>query len=204
MEAADVIILNKIDLSKGEQLDTAKVVVRSLNEKAELIETKFGELSPETIIGNVLCDSFEVDDGHSHSHDHDSDTHAHVHHSQEHLTGVSCSNTECTDASHMHSHSHDHSTDASCSDPSCTDSSHTHNHSHDHSKDGSCSDPTCTDASHSHSHSHNTSTDRLGLSSFVYKSSRTFDSKKLFLVLLTWPIPVMEELNLGLLSEDME
>ena len=46
VEAADVIILNKIDLSEGEQLDTAKIMVKSLNEEAEVIQTSFGELTP--------------------------------------------------------------------------------------------------------------------------------------------------------------
>ena len=211
VEAANVIILNKVDLSEGEQLETCKLVVRSLNEDAEMIETSFGEISPDKIIGKMLDDSKEVDDGHSHSNEHS------------HENKVACSEPDCTDSSHSHSHSHDHSSDASCTEPNCTDDSHSHthdhssdasftepscaddshshSHSHDHSAEGSCSDPGCTD-DHSHSHSHaSTSTDNLGISSFVYKSSRPFESKNLLKLLMNWPIPVMEELNLGQLTE---
>lgn len=93
VEAANVIILNKIDLSVGEQLETARMVVRSLNEKAEVAETKFGELTPDKIIGKVA-----VVNDHDHSHDHD------------------CSEPGCKDDSHSHSHSH---SSEECSDPGC-------------------------------------------------------------------------------------
>jgi G3E family GTPase len=42
------------------------------------------------------------------------------------------------------------------------------------------------------------------MSNFVYKSSKPFDSKKLFKVLMKWPVPVMEELNLGEMKELLE
>lgn len=228
VEAADVIILNKIDLSEGEQLDTAKVVVRSLNEDAELIETSFGELTPIKILGDIAKLEEEAkEDGHGHEHSHDhggscsdpectdaSHSHSHDHesscadpectdtsHSHSHDHASSCSDPDCSDASH--SHSHDHSSEA-CSDPGCTDASHSHSHSHDHSSE-SCSDPGCTDTSHSHSHDHKaTTTDSLGISNFVYKSSRPFDPRKLQKVLLSWPIPVMEELKLVELSKELE
>eukprot|EP00569_Conticribra_weissflogii_P009905 CAMPEP_0171365044 /NCGR_PEP_ID=MMETSP0879-20121228/4420_1 /TAXON_ID=67004 /ORGANISM="Thalassiosira weissflogii, Strain CCMP1336" /LENGTH=703 /DNA_ID=CAMNT_0011872539 /DNA_START=23 /DNA_END=2134 /DNA_ORIENTATION=- len=216
VEAANVIILNKIDLSEGEQLETARMVVRSLNEKAEVAETKFGELTPDKIIGKVA-----VVNDHDNSHDHDcsepgcmDDSHSLSHsHSSE-----SCSDPGCTED---HSHSHSHSTEAPCSDPGCTeDHSHSHphsevtcaepgctqdhSHSHSHSSE-SCRDPSCTeDHSHSHSHSRSTSTTNLGISNFVYKSSKPFDARKLQRLLMRWPIPVMEELNLVKLSEEIE
>lgn len=215
VEAADVIILNKIDLSEGEQLDTAKLVVRSLNEKAELIETKFGEMTPEKIIGEIAealkGDEKDDDDGHSHSHEHSSHDHSSCSdpectdtshsHSHDHASSEeSCSDPECTDTSHSHSHSH--SSEASCSDPDCTDSSHSH--SHEHSSEA-CTDPDCNDTSHSHSHDHRaTTTDSLGISNFVYKASRPFDPRKLQKLLMSWPIPVMEELKLVELSKELE
>ncbi|KAL9183687.1 hypothetical protein ACHAXT_004543 [Thalassiosira profunda] len=185
VEAADTLILNKIDLSKGEQLNTAKLVVRNLNKDAELIETAFGEMTPDKIIGNAFGTPVQLEDaGHSHSHDH----------------GASCSDPDCTDVSHSHAHEHG---EASCSEPECTDTSHSHSHSH---SSEACSDPDCSDTSHSHSHDHTatTSTDNLGISSFVYKSSRPFDARKLQRLLLTWPIPVMEELNLVELEKELE
>jgi len=229
VEAADVIILNKIDLSEGEQLETARLVVRSLNDNAELIETKFGEMTPEKILGNIAESPTEADDGHSHehsSHEHSdcsepectdtSHSHSHEHGSSE----ASCSEPDCDDTSHSHSNSH---SEEACSEPDCDDTSHSHSsshseeacadpdcsddshsHSHSHSEDA-CADPECSDTSHSHSHDHKaTTTDTLGISNFVYKSSRPFDPRKLQTVLMAWPIPVMEELNLGEFSKDLE
>ncbi|KAL7546719.1 hypothetical protein ACHAWF_010049 [Thalassiosira exigua] len=210
VESADVIILNKIDLSDGDQLDTAKLVVRGLNDNAEMIETQFGKMTPEKILGGIAK---VVDDEHD-------DGHSHEHSSHEHGT---CTDPDCTDASHSHSHSHEHSSEA-CSDPDCSDTSHSHSHSHSsetcadpectdsshshshsHSSEGDCTDPDCTDSSHSHSHDHQaTSTDNLGISNFVYKSSRPFDPRRLQRLLMTWPIPVMEELNLADLSRELE
>ncbi|KAL7535477.1 hypothetical protein ACHAXR_006511 [Thalassiosira sp. AJA248-18] len=207
VEAADVIILNKIDLSEGEQLDTARLVVRSLNEKAEFIETKFGEMTPDKIIGSVAERLKEVGDGHSHGHDHSShedsacsepgctDTshsHSHEHQSEE---------ASCSDPSHSHDHSH--SEEEACVDPGCSDTSHSHSHSH--SSESECVDPECTDTSHSHSHDHkSTAADSLGISNFVYKSSRPFEPRKLQKLLMNWPIPVMEELKLVELSKELE
>jgi len=176
VEAADVLILNKIDLSEGEQLDTARLVVRSLNKDAELIETKFGEMTPEKILGNIAESLKEVDDGHGHSHEHSShdssacsepdctdDSHSHSH---EQPSSEACTDADCSDTSH--SHSHDHSSEA-CTEPDCSDTSHSH--SHDHSSEA-CADPDCSDTSHSHSHDHKTTTiDSLGISNFVYKVS---------------------------------
>ncbi|KAL7468376.1 hypothetical protein ACHAXS_008601 [Conticribra weissflogii] len=214
VEAANVVILNKIDLSEGEQLETARLVVRSLNEKAEVVETKFGELTPDKIIGKVA-----VVEDHDHSHDHDcsqpgctDDSHSHSH-SHSH-SSESCSDPDCTED---HSHSHSHSAEATCTETDCTeDHSHTHSHSeatctepgctedHSHSSE-SCTDPTCTeDHSHSHSHSRSTSTTNLGITNFVYKSSKPFDARKLQRLLMKWPIPVMEELNLVKLNEEIE
>ena len=183
VEAADLLILNKIDLSEGEQLDTARLVVRSLNEKADMFETTFGEISPSKILGGIAESLQEVDEGHDHSHEHSSQ----------------CSDPDCKDTSH--SHSHDHSSE--CSDPDCSDTSHSHSHSH--SSEATCSDPDCDDTSHSHFHDHKaTATDSLGISNFVYKSSKPFDPRKLQKLLMSWPIPVMEELNLGEFSIELE
>ena len=208
MEAADVIILNKVDLSDEEQLDTAKLVVRSLNKNAEVFETKFGELSPMQIIGNVAKSFEETSTSHSHdrsSHDEHncsessfsdaSHSHAHEHSLSAQSTShshdqKSCEDSDCSDSSHGHSHVHDQA----CADPGCSDATHSHSHNHDES----CGDPDCRDSSHSHSHGHKaTTTANLGISNFVYKKSRPFDPRKLQRLLMTWPIPVMEELKLA-------
>mmetsp|Transcript_17965 Transcript_17965/g.28192 ORF Transcript_17965/g.28192 Transcript_17965/m.28192 type:complete len:634 (+) Transcript_17965:3-1904(+) len=216
VEAADIIILNKVDLSGGGQLETARVVARAINEKAELIETKFGEMTPDKILPlNCLVDTAETSHDHEHQHQtsdcadpectDESHGHSHSSHGHEHSSHSSeesaCTDPSCSDETHSHEHSHNHSSD--CSDADCNDPSHSHSHEHT----SSCSDPDCNDTSHSHSHDHQTSStavDSLGISNFVYKSSRPFDARKLQRVLNRWPIPVMEELNLVELSKELE
>lgn len=208
VEAADVIILNKIDLSDEEQLETAKLVVRSLNKNAELFETKFGELSPMQIIGSFSKSVQETsNDEHSHEHtSHDEhtcpdpgcsdDSHSHTH---EHASAAnsiehnhaqhSCEDPDCSGSSHSPDHAHDET----CANSDCGDSSHSHSHEHT-----ACGDPDCSDSSHSHTHEHKaTTTANLGISNFVYKKTRPFDPKKLQRLLMNWPIPVMEELKLA-------
>eukprot|EP00984_Skeletonema_dohrnii_P030810 scaffold22611_cov124-Skeletonema_dohrnii-CCMP3373.AAC.3 len=236
VEAADLIILNKVDLSEGGQLDTARLVVRAINEKAELIECSFGDMTPDKILPlDGLVDAVETSHDHehqhntsdcadpectdeSHGHEHSSHSHGHSSHSSE---DSDCTDPSCSDETHSHEHSHSHSSD--CSDPECNDTSHSHSHehtsdcsdpecndtshSHSHEHTSDCSDPECNDTSHSHSHDHQTSStavDSLGISNFVYKSSRAFDARKLQRVLNRWPIPVMEELNLVELSKELD
>ncbi len=212
VEAANIVILNKVDLSEGGQLETARLVARAINEKAELIETTFGEMTPDKILPlNGLVETSH-DHEHQHqssdcadpdctdeSHDHSHSSHAHEHsHSSE---GSSCTDPNCSDETHSHEHSHNHSSE--CSDANCDDPSHSHSHEHS----SSCSDPECNDTSHSHSHDHQTSStavDSLGISNFVYKSSRAFDARKLQRLLNRWPIPVMDELNLVELSKEVD
>ncbi|GFH50195.1 hypothetical protein CTEN210_06671 [Chaetoceros tenuissimus] len=100
--------------------------------------------------------------------------------------------------------------DEACNDPDCTED---HSHSHDHSADPTCTedhsaetcnDPACTDESHSHthshSHSHNTSTENLGITNFVYKRDRPFNPSRLLVALNMWPVPVVDTLDLGELT----
>lgn len=206
IEAADVLVLNKIDLAGEEQVKIASSMVKAMNEKAKVFEVNYGGISVRDVIGvpavsvveddTVDCKDPDCDDS-SHSHSHE---HAVAHErSHDHDDSSSCDDPTCDDPTHDHSHSHDH--DASCSDPTCNDPTHDHSHSHDH--DASCDDPTCNDPTHDHSHSHDhaTSADQLGISNFVYKRDRPFDSMRLLNVLYLWPVPVKEELDLELLAE---
>ena len=190
VEAADVLIINKIDLAGEEQVKVASELARTLNEKARMETVSFGKASTQEILKKLVSMDDEQEEKEAHSHDHE---HANA-----------CDDPECTDPSHSHSHSHSHDNEASsCSDPECTDTSHSH--SHDHSSDeATCSDPDCTDTSHSHSHSHSTSTDNLGIVNFVYKSDRPFNTLKLLTLLNQWPVPVKDDLDLSLLKEAQE
>jgi len=175
VEAADLLIINKIDLAGPEQVEIASSVARGLNAKADMQQVEFGRVSPTRIL-ELPKQKETVDKEHSHGHDHD------------------CTEPDCTDQSH--SHSHDNSA-VDCTDPGCTDESHSH--SHEHASD--CADPDCTDMSHSHSHSHNTSTDKLGIVNFVYKAAKPFNSERLMALLNNWPVPIKDTLDIELLKD---
>jgi G3E family GTPase len=50
VEAADVLIVNKVDLAGDEQVKVASALARSLNDKASLFETKFGDVSVRDVL----------------------------------------------------------------------------------------------------------------------------------------------------------
>jgi G3E family GTPase len=194
VEAADLILVNKVDMATEEETKVATSVAKAMNEKAEIIQVQFGKVSPRSMISLAMPSTSEA----SHDHDH---------------AGVDCKDVDCTDTSHSHSHDH------ACAEPACTDTSHSHTHdhsasdcadpgctdtSHSHSLDHSasdCADPGCTDTSHSHSHSHQTSMDNLGITSFVYKARTPFSAKRIMDLLSKWPVPIKETLDLGLIQD---
>ncbi len=49
-----------------------------------------------------------------------------------------------------------------------------------------------------------TSIDNLGITSFIYKANRPFNMRKLMAILNKWPVPIKEELDLGLLKAAVE
>lgn len=51
VEAADVLIVNKVDLAGEGQVKVASGLARSLNEKANLFETEFGDVSVKEVLG---------------------------------------------------------------------------------------------------------------------------------------------------------
>lgn len=213
VEAANLILVNKIDLATPEEVQVATKVARALNENAVLHEVKFGIISPKEILEmgttgvktgpmeNVKeekvakvevveaeCEEKDCTDT-SHSHNHDDHAEA------------ACEETDCTDTSHSHNHD-DHAAEAACEDTACTDSSHSHNHDDHKTDEEACIDPGCGDTSHEHSHSHSTSTDNLGITNFVYKAARPFQTSRLMALLNTWPVPIKDTLDIEGLSED--
>ena len=183
VEAADVLIINKVDLAEESQVKTASALAEKLNEKASLFEVSYGNVSQNALLGieDATKIEKEIDDAHSHDHSHEKSSNNH---------------------SHDHSHSHDHDTQA-CTDSDCNDPTHDHSHSHDHDGEA-CTDPECNDPTHDHSHSHDHGSlaeNHLGIVNFVYKSDRPFNARKLLGLLNTWPIPIKDELDLGQLSE---
>ena len=185
VEAADLLLVNKIDIAGGEQSKVATGVARGLNEKASVVETEFGRVDVKELLGKLLDQEVEETDsrnaGHSHEHSHEHSGHDHEHsHAHQH--------SEHEASSHSHDHG-DH-------EPECDHPSHSHSHSHEHSSD--CSDPECTDTSHSHSHDHAAlAENHLGITSFVYKTAVPFNTKRLMVLLNSWPIPIKDDLDLA-------
>eukprot|EP00550_Attheya_septentrionalis_P010782 CAMPEP_0198305572 /NCGR_PEP_ID=MMETSP1449-20131203/57972_1 /TAXON_ID=420275 /ORGANISM="Attheya septentrionalis, Strain CCMP2084" /LENGTH=600 /DNA_ID=CAMNT_0044008107 /DNA_START=90 /DNA_END=1892 /DNA_ORIENTATION=+ len=188
VESADLLLINKIDLAGPDQVAVATSLARELNSKAAIFEVAFGKVSSKDMLGNL------VEDSHEH---------------EEH---ADCSEPGCTDSTHDHSHSHEHAAEATCADATCTDTTHDHSHSsHDHAPadETACADATCTDPTHDHSHSSHdhehpgkqTSMDKLGIGSFVYRSTVPFDAGRLMNVLNRWPVPIKDELDIGLIQE---
>ncbi|KAL3763248.1 hypothetical protein ACHAWU_008951 [Discostella pseudostelligera] len=186
VEAADLLLVNKIDLAGTEQAMIAAGVARGLNDRANVMEVEFGRVDARELLGEL--NYYMEEQGHDHHHDHEDGK------------PVECRDLECTDTSHSHSHEH---SSASCSDPDCADISHSHTHDHEHSSSTVCSNPDCTDTSHSHTHEHkhataSTAVENLGISSFVYKASVPFHSQRLLALLNRWPVPMKDTLDLGL------
>jgi len=210
VEAADLLLVNKIDLAEEKQTELACGVARGLNEKAALVEVEFGRVGVRELLGKMLDDEDveEKDDEHLHGH-------GHLEH--EHEAGAACTERDCTDTTR--SHEHPHASESDCIDPECTDSSHSHehtaecadadcndtSHSHAHEHTAECDDDDCTDTSHSHSHEHKTSiktaADHLGITSFVYRASTPFNSPRLLALLNRWPVPIKDSLDVGLVMD---
>jgi G3E family GTPase len=174
IEAAHVLLVNKIDIATPEQRSVTTQVLQALNSQAEILPVEYGRVSSHYILGkreNAV---------------------------QEPAAGAEC--LGCNDPSHSHSHDHhDHETVSAslsadsdltlCNDPSCTQEGHSH--SHDHSAHGK--------PNQDRSKRKNTSVDALGFVNFVYKADRPFHVERLLAALKTWPIPLSESLDLGLL-----
>lgn len=63
IEFADIVILNKIDDARPDQVDAARKIIRSLNADARIIETNFSDVPAEAILDTGL---FDFEKAHEH------------------------------------------------------------------------------------------------------------------------------------------
>lgn len=63
IEFADVIVLNKVDDARPDQVDAARKIIRSLNADVRIIETNYSEVPPTAILNTGL---FDFEKAHEH------------------------------------------------------------------------------------------------------------------------------------------
>ncbi len=157
IEFCNKIVLNKVDDLSEEELNRVKAIIRSLQPKAEIIETNYGKVEVSKILDTNAfdfeeastsaawveelnrIDNEEDDDDEEHEHDHEHhehDHHEHEHHEHEH-----------------HDHDHDH-----------------HEHEHDHDEEDDDDDDHEHHHGHHHHHHHHGEgeTEEYGIGTFVY------------------------------------
>lgn len=196
VEAADVVVLNKTDVTSAADLMATAEVVSALNPEAVVMETSFGQVSISKVMSAQLSKTEEKGDEHGHAEGHSS---SHCHDeghasSDEHGEGHSCSSSSGEHAQ-GHSHSHDGKVcaDANCTDSNCADSGHENGHSHQHSHGDSASAATWT-----------TAQERFGITSFTYKARLPFSAERLAAALQRWPMAQESSIRAFFESDDLE
>lgn len=161
IEFCNTIILNKVDTVSKEQLEKVKAIIKTLQPKAKMIETNYGQVDVDEILNTNRFDfeessmsagwiqeleAFDAEEnGHQEDDDHEHDHDEHdCHHEHEH-------NHECQ---HEHEHEHDHH-----------HKEHEHHEGHGHGH-------------HHHHHHGEGETEEYGIGSFVYYRRKPFAKEK--------------------------
>lgn len=164
VETADVVLLNKVDLSNEQNLAQVSSIVEALNRRASILRTKFGDVPVNSVLGVAqgqgVVQAGVVDD-------HKDAVHA-----------ATCHDPDCDDPSHRHSHN-------PSNDSSVDFDANNHSHSHEHS----CSDPDCSDSGHAYDHDHkeNVAT-HAGIGTFVYRARIPFHPGRILTFLRNMPL----------------
>ena len=204
IEAADVLVMNKVDLAGEEQVRVATDLVKSLNDEARIFEVEFGNITAKEVLQD-----FKAEKGVEESSCCDDPGCADPDCSDE-VTPVSsccddpgcdeatpassccddpgCADPDCSDEVTSVSSCCD---DPGCADPDCSDDATSVSSCCD---DPGCADPNCSDETTSHDHQ-STSTANLGITNFVYKAKKPFHQSRLMAILNAWPVPIKNDLN---------
>merc|ERR1712238_35741 len=193
VEAANVLLVNKIDMADEKEVETTMKVARALNKDAALYQVEFGKVGLEKILGEEFKKEEEkcTDPGCS---DPGCSDHTCADDKEEE---EKCENTACSDPG--------------CSDPTCADDKEEEKCENSACSDPGCSDSTCGDESPTNEQAVTTTsttkktttitTKDLGITNFVYRSAMPFNPLKIMALLNTWPVPVKNILDLDKLAE---
>ena len=156
VDAADTIIINKVDKLSDEKLLEVVNLIKDKNNHANIITTPIDALTGEKLL-SILEEKVSLKDElikqieeehdhhccchehheHHHEHEHDHDCCCHEHH--EHHHEHEHDHDYCCHEHHEHHHEHEHDHDCCC-----------HEHHHEHEHDHDC----CCHEHHEHHHEH--------------------------------------------------
>lgn len=170
VEVADVILLNKADLLEEDQLQRLEAIISSLNSKASVWRSKFGDTPMESVLAFAgaagAVTSGPVDE-------HKIAVKASLENAINKGAQYRNSRTELHENEHDHSHGHAHSHE------------HVHSHEHTHASDHDHDQP--RSSSHTQPSSVTSARQRFGIDSFVYTRRRPFVPSRLERVLRFLP-----------------
>lgn len=159
IEFCNTIILNKVDTVSKEQLEKVKAIVRTLQPKAVMLETNYGQIDVDEILNTNRFDfeessmsagwiqemeAFDAEEDEEHGKHHHEDGHdeEHAHHEHSHDEGQ---HNHDEKHEHEHEHAHEHH-------------GHSHHHHHHHHGEGEA--------------------EEYGIGSFVYYRRKPFAKEK--------------------------
>ena len=194
IEFCSTLVLNKVDQVTPEQLAELKVLIRSLQKDATIIEAVQGDVPLNEIL---YTDRFTFDSVFDSAgwvdalengveETHEADGHGHHHHEHHH----DGDDHECTcdpdhDNGEIAGHDHDE-----CDDPDCA----CHHHHHHH-EDGSC----CCGHDHADGHDH---VAEYGITTFVYERRRPFAMESLRALVREWPASIIRCKGMAWVDDD--
>ncbi|MBE6350463.1 MAG: GTP-binding protein, partial [Spirochaetaceae bacterium] len=173
IEFCNVILINKTDLVKPEELEQVKKVVKVLQPQAKIIETTRSQIDLSEVLGTNSFDFNTLIDGMGWVKALDEFDAEKEHHNEEH-------HHEHDEHNHEHCDSHNHEHDEHC------DCDHEHGH---------C----CCGHHHEEGHSH---TDEFGITTFVYYRRKPFDNEKLEKFAENWPRSIIRSKGIIWFNKD--